>query len=237
MLHTSTRLGSLTRLRMACAAAALALACLVATPSQAVLTLKYSINGAPPVTVEDNAAPDQIGAEGAMLVIDFNQPASFFVTGFNDLGVSQPPDITEILILDGIFSTPQGGGSVDIWLSDTGYTTNLPLMTLESSFSISGHPATVSVTNWYDTTNTLFGEGTEIFSDGFTNSLGSGEGSLTPGLLATPYSLTTHISIERTSQGDSSFAAELSVNVPEPAALGLFGAALVGLGVTRRRRA
>lgn len=240
MLHSTTRLRiptrlqGLIRLRTAfCAAAALALACLAATPSQAVLSLKYSVNGGTAVTVEDQMPGDTAFGMGSVMVAPGF--TLFLARGDNEQGVPQPKDIAHILDLL-VVASGDNDDRVDVWLSDVGFTTNLPHMAFESIFGGSSAMGSVTITNWLDATNTLFGEGTMIF----TASIGPGafavQDRFEPGPLVTPYSLTTHVAITFTGSGTATVSSNLLVNVPEPATLSLFGAALMGLGVLRRRR-
>jgi len=127
------------------------------------------------------------------------------------------------------------GGSLQILLTDTGFTALGPAMMAIGGVSYAGN---VTYTAWADESNVEFamGMGNQLgilgpFSGAFSGTTG------TVGLAAssTPYSLTQRVSIVHTAAGGAtSFNATLVV--PEPGTLVLLGLALVGVAVFAKRR-
>jgi len=181
------------------------------------------------VTVTDQGAGDMSPTAG---VIVFIGPVGGFTinvsTGVNNttLGAALIPSLD----LNSINFT-MGTGSLDVYLTDTGFTALGPAM-----MSIGGVSAgNVTYAAWADGSNIAFATGNPLgilgpFSGAFSGTMGM------VGLAAssTPYSLTQRVSIVHTAAGATSFNATLVV--PEPGTLVLLGLALVGVAVFARRR-
>ncbi len=100
-----------------------------------------------------------------------------------------------------------------------------------------GNYSSFTVRNYYDVTNAAFGTGTLMASASYSGvgsfSTGPTVFSATPGAL---FSETTVYSITFTGPASSVSGSAQIVAVPEPTAMTLFGAGLLGLGIARRAR-
>lgn len=111
--------------------------------------------------------------------------------------------------------------------------------TLTANLLINGSSiSSVTISNFVDAANTLFGQATQIATATF-----SGIGAFSSGTIIgnaalpnTLFSETAVFTATFTGGGASLNASSQIVAVPEPATLALFGTALLGLGLLRRNR-
>jgi PEP-CTERM motif len=183
------------------------------------------------VTVTDQGAGDMNPTAGVIVFMSMGPLGGFSInvsSGINNttLGSALIPSLD----LNSINLT-MGTGSLDVYLTDTGFTALGPAM-----ISIGGVSAgNVTYAAWADESNIAFATGNPLgilgpFSGAFSGTTGM------VGLAAssTPYSLTQRVSIVHSAAGVTSFNATLVV--PEPGTLVLLGLALVGVAVFARRR-
>ncbi|HLY17144.1 MAG TPA: PEP-CTERM sorting domain-containing protein [Bryobacteraceae bacterium] len=116
---------------------------------------------------------------------------------------------------------------LDIYLSDTGFTTVVPAGAFKSDYSSTQTGGTTQQWAWDDTTNTIFGKGTSIGTVGPFS--GTDSGSVMGGGPAGPaaYSLTIE-DVFTSGVSGASFSTDgnISSTVPEPGAIILLGTVL-----------
>lgn len=131
-------------------------------------------------------------------------------------------------------------GSLTISISDVGFTSTMGSNGLYSSISNNqGGTGSLTQTAYYDLTNSYFGQGGSV---GMVSLTGSGHAGIMGGgaitAADTPYSLT--LTDVFTGSSGASFSVDDQVtSAPEPGALAMFAAGLLGCAVfiNRRRRA
>ncbi len=216
-----------------------AAASIAATQASATPILRLEALGFGSATIADGSA------------LDFN-PIAGVVTAINALpgsdwainvttGLSKPvlgsADLP-MLDLSSVSVSSLGGGTLNIWLTDTGFTAKPDevnaLAAIGGTIASGG---TVSYKTYFDASNVAFGTATELTSLGAFGSSAFADSAGTTFSSATPYSLTLFVSIfhdaSRVWQG-TSFDATLAV--PEPSSLFLTGMGLLAMAFVLRHR-
>lgn len=202
-------------------------------PAQATLIFRIS-DGTTTISISDGSAGDSDPTAGA---ISFNGPIgnTWNVNVSTAIGTAQHSGGFGINLSSA--STSNGAGTLSLAMTETGLIWGGPgLTSAQVSGAISGATAgTASYRLFTDNTNAPLGQGTAVFTGTTSNPTFSGNGG-GPVDLADPFSMSLFMNIVHAGPGATSFNFDSTVSsarVPEPAALGLMGLGLLGLGFTR----
>jgi len=219
--------------KSALAAAAVALAGLLPTSSQATLVLSIddlSTSGpTPDVVIADNSLLD-LWANGGE--IRFMGNAGSWTINFV-AGVGVETNTVYGLHLSTMSFSSSSGGTLRVALTETDLSyLGSGLITLTSG--IGGYTTgSVDYKVYVDDNNAQFGKTTEVFSG-----VGSGGGFSANGattvFVTDPFSLTLQADIVHTASSITSL--DFESHIPEPTTLALLSAALIGAGAAMRRR-
>lgn len=175
------------------------------------------------------------GSGAATVTQPFDNFSNVHVSG-QGVSTLTPPDL---LFSDTIDTAATGGGTLNIFVTDSGLTSPTGALTFTSSFTSNTLPAgwTLTTATFLSATNALF-TGTPLSSKTFS-AIGV-DTEMAPGATGSgPYSITEEYTIHATGAGDTNDTIDMgapAVGVPEPSALIALVLGFVGIGFLGRRR-
>lgn len=221
---------------------------LLAADASPAVIVKYSVNGGAFQTIADGDALDADSGAGSVSA-NLTGLGSFAVSGpsttangNNNNNTSTLPFQLHLTLSGAVAATP--AGSINIYVTSTDFDPiGLPAdLKFVSDLGISANPGSLRYRSFLDLNNDAFGE--DVLLGDITRTTTGAAAGYTNELIQTitgPFSLTEQFEWSwgaSTSRRGIMAVGTIDVtNVPEPAALALFGAGLLGLGLARRRKA
>lgn len=209
----------------------------IATSAHAIPQLRLESSAGGDVTIADgDATGPEIDLNSEAGVILFSGGIAGWTMNITS-GFSKPflgSSLAPWLDLASANFTSHGGGTLNIWLTDTDFGPHSDAAHVMAAIggTTSGN---VTFKTYYDDNNAAFGTTHELTSMSFAPEYQAFSGALGAELVsAKPYSLTMLVTLVHEGFEISSFDA--TTKVPEPSSLLLLGAGLLGLGGAVRRR-
>lgn len=182
------------------------------------------------VTITDELAGDTLLGSPGLVGYSGSIGANWTVvvsTGITKPAVGTATDPFKHLNSVQLTSTGSGPASIVIEFTEDFYGPTSDPMTHEVSVSIPTGSALFDT--WADTTNTPFGQGTLLASQGpFVNGAFAQTVSSNPGALGFPYSLTQIVYVSHTG-GLQTSSFDFELRVPSPSSLMLLGSGVIGM--------
>jgi hypothetical protein len=193
-----------------------------------VLTLQ---SGVTTTTVVDNGVGDLDPAVGMIVFTGAVGSFNMNMSGGYGIGAAVEPTL---LNLAG-FTMSSGAGTLVLTLEEDGYVTTSPQARFISS--VGGTIGTGTVTNrsYIDASNTMGVMGAMLADHGTDSAMSFSSDITSPFYpVSGAYGLAVKVTIEHLMAGSTQYTNQIRID--EPAALGLFGLSLVGMGLLARRR-
>lgn len=194
-----------------------------------VLTLE---SGATTIVVADNGAGDLDGAVGMIAYMGAVGNFTSNMTGGYGIGYAPWPTV---LNLAGFSMSGTGGGTLTITLEEDGYVPSNPQTRFISTVGGTIGTGTASSRSYFDAANTGSLLGAIIADHGTTGAM-SFSSDIVSQNFPTPsaYGLAVQLTITHATSGSTQYTNQIRID--ESATLGLFGLALVGIGLLTARR-
>lgn len=210
------------------AAATVAVSLGAAQPGHATLMLEIS----------DGTTTQALSDLGNTGIITFDSAIGAFSTNVTTaiskpiIGSAQQPDL-DLNSVD-VTNRASNGGTLTIQVTDTDFLGGSGIATFLNTIGGTQSAGTLGVNTYLDCGNTPFGQGTLLTSQNFSTTPFSGGASTFVNGCNGSYSLTQVLTLTMPGGAHVSFDSDLAL--PEPATLALFGAGLIGIGISARRR-